>query len=634
MALVSPLRPDLGEREQCKIVYPREKLAIYPKKMNDFRTGALSHAALQYRVHLMSTSSACEPSHEQSETDIFTNDNVACGTNNAAYDSDEFLVYIHQLQDSASRRADQLKELFYRDLYGDMQGSKIAETERLNMEAQRKAIEECEDGTSAEGVEDGMSDLDYQILLARAGIFVSNDCDRNYASLLRQVLSVIPPEDILSPHELSRDRRDCLTQCLRVLHSRISSCVAEKAASLDKFGESETFFLALKQAFLTRERLDGIYVDEQNDSPPLEVEPDETPTVAEKRVKRQVVAKRPAATNTSRPPTRSFKKLLEEIRQQQEEECVQYSFKSRSIPKSSLNSSYAQIMAEAKLRRETLTKKRIEQLASSVKPFSFTELKSYKKSEKKSLERSDSPRPHTAPAGQTAKKSKSKSMRLAASAAEDGRQRTQRLLELEERAGITENHTFTPKINHQIPNFKKAQQEFESQLSLAKRRLASSLPPCKPFRFTQRGEHLLKSKTEAEESAVTRERETLEKFRWPHHSPLPLPVADLSNPGKQFSAKMTRSIILKQQSRQFELEKQQLVQKMLDEDIRRRSQKISSINKKLAAFLKPRNELLMAAHENKNYERLMAARQQENAYWDALNDIYDRLENRPLIVDG
>ncbi|KAJ3070574.1 hypothetical protein HDU98_006379 [Podochytrium sp. JEL0797] len=57
---------------------------------------------------------------------------------------------------------------------------------------------------------------------------------------------------------------------------------------------------------------------------------------------------------------------------------------------------------------------------------------------------------------------------LASHAAEDGRKKREALLANEKRAGISKNHTYRPKLNHTVPDFKTLQSDFERKLESAK----------------------------------------------------------------------------------------------------------------------------------------------------------------------
>ncbi|KAJ3159219.1 hypothetical protein HDU86_001822 [Geranomyces michiganensis] len=69
--------------------------------------------------------------------------------------------------------------------------------------------------------------------------------------------------------------------------------------------------------------------------------------------------------------------------------------------------------------------------------------------------------------------------RLIAEAAEDGQRRRQRHLENEKLAGLTEEHSFHPKINHDMPDFNELQSKFAEDLMSRKRAVIPTRP--QPF---------------------------------------------------------------------------------------------------------------------------------------------------------
>ncbi|KAJ3353937.1 hypothetical protein HDU83_006142 [Entophlyctis luteolus] len=93
---------------------------------------------------------------------------------------------------------------------------------------------------------------------------------------------------------------------------------------------------------------------------------------------------------------------------------------------------------------------------------------------------------------------------LVAQAAEDGHRRRKKLQEYEQRSGLTKEHSFKPKVNHESPDFKRMQQEFEQKLE-ARKTLKQRIVPI-PF------EGLEIHERQAAEKKEERQREMLRRL--------------------------------------------------------------------------------------------------------------------------
>lgn len=95
-------------------------------------------------------------------------------------------------------------------------------------------------------------------------------------------------------------------------------------------------------------------------------------------------------------------------------------------------------------------------------------------------------------------------------AGNEGRRRRERLRKNEERAGLTDEHTFQPVISRNIPDYKKLQNAFNSKLEKKK----SSRPPTVPLPFKKVQKHQEEGhaqKIKKVKEIFKKEKDTLEK---------------------------------------------------------------------------------------------------------------------------
>ncbi|KAI9352896.1 hypothetical protein BDR26DRAFT_929392 [Obelidium mucronatum] len=218
--------------------------------------------------------------------------------------------------------------------------------------------------------------------------------------------------------------------------------------------------------------------------------------------------------------TISQKRLEADLAAKKSKEEIELSckFKATPVPASSLLPRYDEIMRKMGNKSTKTRNERANDLMSKVKPFSFS-------SEGCSADHSQSLL-HCKCKSQSNKmiqemlqeieKEKQESIKkkshylltaensLAAHAAEDGRKRREKLLLSQKQAGLTPQHTFRPKLNHAIPDFKTLQTEFERELEMKKGGKPKIVP--EPFQGLEEHERL------AEENKRKREKKEAKKL--------------------------------------------------------------------------------------------------------------------------
>ena len=162
--------------------------------------------------------------------------------------------------------------------------------------------------------------------------------------------------------------------------------------------------------------------------------------------------------------TSSFKRLEQEIKQLEEYKHPQ--FKAKEIPQSTLVAKYQDLIDQVKRRSETNRLERQKTQAAHAQSFGVTERQ---QKDYSATHRKNCPSTHVKPTDifleSPPKHLKLSQCQLIKTAAEEGRKRKARMLESETKAGITENHTFSPNVNHHIPDFVRLQSRFEAELS-------------------------------------------------------------------------------------------------------------------------------------------------------------------------
>ncbi|KAJ3204917.1 hypothetical protein HDU82_005525 [Entophlyctis luteolus] len=205
----------------------------------------------------------------------------------------------------------------------------------------------------------------------------------------------------------------------------------------------------------------------------------------------------------------SAKRIYDEL----ERQCK---FRATPVPASSLLPRYDEIMRKMGNKSSDKKVQRANEIMSKIKPFSFVcngnhDKQSILHCRCKSQSNKVIQDAIAAIEKQQEDKAKQKSTRLlsgenslVAQAAEDGHRRRKKLQEYEQRSGLTKEHSFKPKVNHESPDFKRMQQEFEQKLE-ARKTLKQRIVPI-PF------EGLEIHERQAAEKKEERQREMLRRL--------------------------------------------------------------------------------------------------------------------------
>ncbi|KAJ3016944.1 UNVERIFIED_CONTAM: hypothetical protein HDU68_011936 [Siphonaria sp. JEL0065] len=216
---------------------------------------------------------------------------------------------------------------------------------------------------------------------------------------------------------------------------------------------------------------------------------------------------------------------------------------------------------------------------------------------------------------------------LAAHAAEDGRKKREQLIANQRKAGLTAQHTFKPKLNHTIPDFKTLQTEFERELEMKKGGKPKIVP--EPFQGLEEHERL------AEENKRRREKQEAKKLekviRQTEFKATSTP--SLMDEAPTLPCKDTKTSVLKTLAAQEKIEKLNQKEEPFEKSLQTSKEK----EKELVAKIQTRSQLSDAKKRQRasalRHELVKEEKKRARDYKKQLKTIQEKLENRLCLFE-
>ncbi|KAJ3145131.1 hypothetical protein HDU89_007548 [Geranomyces variabilis] len=341
-----------------------------------------------------------------------------------------------------------------------------------------------------------------------------------------------------------------------------------------------------------------------------EVEKDPVVARLEKRMKKRTAPVKVwvprAAMNVPGRKTTSAKRLAKELAERDAmlNARRQQGFPATPIPATTLLPKYAAIIAKRSTKSALLRAEAARDASRRAQPVGLL------------VEATPPPSPEVANRRSSSPVSRSIS-RLIAEAAADGQRRRQRHEENERKAGLTDEHNFHPKINHEMPNFGELQSKFARKLMSRKKAVSPTRP--QPFPGVEIHHTHLQSHHKKCVDATKDRR--------------PKPAKEAPKPSST-SARNTFSSKLRETFRK-ELERKREAahhQELRDEAQRQEQRKKlqARIRANLGIAVKNAEEL---SNQNKRTDFQARQRERDNEYLVQLEKMKLRVESRPCLFE-
>ncbi|KAJ3175319.1 hypothetical protein HDU87_006269 [Geranomyces variabilis] len=313
-----------------------------------------------------------------------------------------------------------------------------------------------------------------------------------------------------------------------------------------------------------------------------------------------------AAINLPGRKTTSAKRLAKELAERNAmlDARRQQGFPATPIPASTLIPKYAAIIAKRSTRSALLRAEAARDASRRAPPLGLLVEATPPASPEAANRRSSSP----------ASRSVS---RLIAEAAADGQRRRQRHEENEKNAGLTDEHIFHPKVNHEMPDFRDLQSKFAEKLKSRKKAVSPTRP--QPFPGVEIHHTHLRSPHKKCVDATKDRR--------------PKPAKEAPKPSST-SARNTFSSKLRETFRkELERKREAAHQQELADEAQRQEQR-----KKLQARIRANLGVAAAnakelSNQHKRTDFQARQRERDNEYLEQLEKMKSRVESRPCLFE-